>query len=296
MNTIEEAYSLADELDESDILAISGPYRYVMAKYQILSEEDEVELLAVLKDEKAEEQSKSDARDALVLHNIRAVLNIALGYQNCGLDLEDLVQEGILGLMTAIDKYDNSNGNRLLTYGVWWIKQSIARAIATYGRVVRFPEYIPTQKVARVRDRIYKMTDKHPSIDELAEVVGCTRQQVWYALAKMEDTVYLDEPVLPNPGGEAAPMMDYLESGVDVEQEASNNVFCEQLNGVIGGILSRRDHQILRDKVVDEKTLADTGKGHHISHERVRQILLKVICKLRRSSKLCDYHDEYYNE
>jgi len=150
------------------------PYQEIIATYAILSDSEERALLRVASDRDANSLNREDARELLVLHNLRYIVSIALKYIGCGVEIEDLIQEGIVGLLMAIDRFEVSNGNRLSVYACWWIKKCIVGAINEHPAGIHVQSTIPIHRILKERERIFVQTGEYPTFDTLADAIGCT--------------------------------------------------------------------------------------------------------------------------
>ena len=276
-------------------LSIDDPVR------MYLKEIGQVPLLEAEKEhELAERMMNGDegAKNMIVQANLRLVVSIAKKHVGKGMAFLDLIQEGNLGLMKAVDKFDYSKGFKFSTYATWWIRQAITRAIADQARTVRIPVHMveTIHKVSRVSRNLLQEFGREPTPEEIAEAIGMTPE-------KVRDTMkYALEPVsLETPIGEEedSHLGDFIpdEDSPAPSDAASYTLLKEQLNEVLHTLTPREEQVLkLRFGLLDGKTrtLEEVGKEFDITRERIRQIEAKALRKLRhpsRSKRLRDYLD-----
>ncbi|MBE6674013.1 MAG: RNA polymerase sigma factor RpoD [Ruminococcaceae bacterium] len=276
-------------------LAIDDPVR------MYLKEIGQVPLLEAEREhDLAERMMNGDenAKNMIVQANLRLVVSIAKKHVGKGMAFLDLIQEGNLGLMKAVDKFDYSKGFKFSTYATWWIRQAITRAIADQARTVRIPVHMveTIHKVSRVSRNLLQELGREPTPEEIAEAIGMTPE-------KVRDTMkYALEPVsLETPIGEEedSHLGDFIpdEDSPAPSDAASYTLLKEQLNEVLHTLTPREEQVLkLRFGLLDGKTrtLEEVGKEFDITRERIRQIEAKALRKLRhpsRSKRLRDYLD-----
>ncbi len=237
---------------------------------------------AELEDSSLEGQA---AKERFIQSNLRLVVSIAKRYQPCGLPLLDLVQEGNLGLMRAVEKFDHRKGFKFSTYATWWIRQAISRAIADKSRTIRVPVHMVeiVSQVSRSTARLSRILGREPTADEIGNDTGLTPERVREARRVGPDPVSLFAQV----GDDNAELADFLE---DPHAEASFDAAVlsierEELRRVLAA-LSEREQKILEMRfglVGDRRprTLEEVGKEFRLTRERIRQIEAKALSKLR---------------
>jgi RNA polymerase sigma factor (sigma-70 family) len=233
---------------------------------------------------KAAVDAGEDARQRFIASNLRLVVSIAKRYQGSGLPLLDLIQEGNLGLMRAVEKFEPARGFKFSTYATWWIRQAVSRAIADKGRTIRVPAHVGDALTAinRVSNELTRVLGRDPTIDELVRATGMEPQRIVDLRSAVHDVVSLSAP-LADGEGELADLVP----GEDVEAAfAATSARLEQeaLATVLAG-LSERERAVLELRFGlaggTPRTLEDVGREFSLTRERIRQIEAKALTKLR---------------
>ncbi|MBR3836853.1 MAG: RNA polymerase sigma factor RpoD [Clostridia bacterium] len=272
-------------------------YLKEIGKVPLLSGEEELRLAQVMIEGESEFE-REDAKQKLVEANLRLVVSIAKRYVGRGMFFLDLIQEGNLGLMKAVEKFDYNKGFKFSTYATWWIRQAITRAIADQARTIRIPVHMveTINKVLRVSRQLLQELGHEASAEEIAEVMNIPVEKVRETMKIAQEPVSLETPIGEE---EDSHLGDFIpdDDAPAPAEAASYTMLREQLEEVLH-TLTPREMQVLKLRFgFDDgrsRTLEEVGKEFNITRERIRQIEAKALRKLRhpsRAKKLKDYLD-----
>ena len=281
------------DLSVPDGISIEDPVRMYLkeiGKVPLLSADEEIELA------KRMELGDEEAKKKLAEANLRLVVSIAKRYVGRGMLFLDLIQEGNLGLIKAVEKFDYRKGYKFSTYATWWIRQAITRAIADQARTIRNPVHMveTINKLIRVSRQLLQELGREPSPQEIADEMDIPVERVREILKISQEPVSLETPIGEE---EDSHLGDFIQDdNVPVPAEAAAfTLLKEQLNEVLG-TLTEREQKVLKLRFGLEdgraRTLEEVGKVFNVTRERIRQIEAKALRKLRhpsRSRKLRDY-------
>ncbi|WP_038265550.1 RNA polymerase sigma factor RpoD [Peptoclostridium litorale] len=300
-----EAKTDADEDEEEEVnlkdlsvpkgVSIDDPVRMYLkeiGKIPLLSAEEEISLA------KRMEAGEEYAKKRLVEANLRLVVSIAKRYVGRGMLFLDLIQEGNLGLIKAVEKFDYTKGYKFSTYATWWIRQAITRAIADQARTIRIPVHMveTINKLIRVSRQLLQKLGREPRPDEIAKEMDMPEEKIREILKIAQEPVSLETPIGEE---EDSHLGDFIpdDDAPAPAEAAAYSLLKEQLEDVLGS-LNEREQKVLKLRFGLEdgraRTLEEVGKEFDVTRERIRQIEAKALRKLRhpsRSKKLKDYLD-----
>lgn len=249
-------------------------------KIPLLTAKEEIDL------SKKARRGDQRARDKMISSNLRLVINIAKKYIHLGIPLMDLIEEGNVGLMKAVEKFNPNRGFRFSTYAAWWIKQSITRSIFDQSRTVRIPVYVNEllTKYKKTNERLMGKLRRVPTDSEVAKSMKTSIDKITKIRSTVTKTSSLDAPIDEEGGNE---IIDLIEDKTTASPETALNIFFtkERLSGLLG-FINKREHEVLdlRFGLTDGRahTLAEVSKKMGVSRERIRQIEENGLKKLKK--------------
>ena len=295
----EEELTELKELEVPEGVGLEDPVRMYLkeiGKIPLLSAEQEQTLARAMVEGSVE--SRNAAKQELAESNLRLVVSIAKRYVGRGMQFLDLIQEGNLGLLKAVDKFDYTKGFKFSTYATWWIRQSITRSIADQARTIRIPVHMveTINRLVRTQRQMVQELGREPSADELAKRLDTPVEKVRDIIQISQEPVSFETPIGEEEDSHLGDFIQDDNSQVPVDA-AAGVLLHEQLMGVINQ-LSEREQKVLKLRfgLMDGKprTLEEVGREFNVTRERIRQIEAKALRKLRhpsRSKQLKDYLD-----
>ena len=289
-----EAFGTSENMErilEQEGLAIDDPVRMYLkeiGKVPLLTAERERALAEIMTSSTSEEE-KALAKNELVEANLRLVVSIAKRYVGKGMFFLDLIQEGNLGLMKAVDKFDYSKGFKFSTYATWWIRQAITRAIADQARTIRIPVHMveTIHKVSRYSRQMLQELGREATADEIGEKMGMNAEKVREIMKIAQDPVSLETPIGEEEDSHLGDFIADDETPTPVDA-AAQNILREVIERELHTLTPREEYVIkLRFGLYDgrTRTLEEVGQKFNITRERIRQIEAKALRKLRHPSR-----------
>ncbi len=269
--SVEKRPDTAKAERESETPELLAKYLAHIGQGSLLTHAEEIEL-----SERAKAGDER-ARRRLIEKNLRLVVSVAKKYRGYGLPFEDLIQEGNIGLMKAVEKFDPERGFRFSTYATWWIRQAVQRAVADKGRTIRVPVHMTEKirKVSRAMSELAVELEREPTEDEVARRLGWDHDEVRLTMSAMPDATSLDQPVSPE--DTASQLGDFIEDErvSDTPDTVMREMETSQLKEAIERLPERARYVLVRRYGLDDRepaTLAELGDELDISRERVRQL------------------------
>ena len=279
-----------DYVEEDPVKA----YLNSIGNIQLLTAKEEIELANMLREYDEGTPEYQYATNKMINHNLKLVVSIAKRYVGRGLDFLDLIQEGNIGLITAIPKFDPNKGYKFSTYATWWIRQAITRGIADKGRVIRIPVHM-VEKVNKFRafkNKFLYENAREPEIKEIIEGLNWSEEEVLKMIKYSTDTISLDQPIGEEEHGEQTILADFIEAeNQNVEGIATSKIDSESLMKVVKARLSDRELLVVSRRFGIYpynrcETLEEIGKDLNVTRERIRQIEEKALRKLRKNKEI----------
>lgn len=281
---------------ETEVIIADDPvktYLKDIGQIPLLSSDDELELARRMS------EGDEEAKELLSKANLRLVVSIAKRYMGRGLPLLDLIQEGNLGLMKAVEKFDHGKGFKFSTYATWWIRQSITRAIADQSELIRIPVHMgeTINKLNKAHRKLMQELGREPNDEELASELEITEQEVRKIKTIAQEPVSIYTPVGEEEGSQ---LLDFIEdvNGLSPSSAAEGSILRQQLKNALGTLTPREEKVIdIRYGLTDgvSRTLEEVGKEFNVTRERIRQIEAKALRKLRQPSRSKILKD-YWND
>jgi RNA polymerase primary sigma factor len=307
LNTLDNGTDAGDVDQDKNAVDTVRVYLQEISRIPLLSSEEEIWLAQRIewgKRERLKPDGKAnlcliedgeEAKRQLIEANLRLVVNIAKRYVGRGISLLDMIQEGNLGLIHAVEKFDFTRGFKFSTYACWWIRQAMSRTLADQSRIIRLPVHLyeSMNQLLRLRNRIQQDLGREPTVEELGEKMGMSTEQVYEILMYSQETVSLERLVGE---GEDSPLVSFIEdrTAVDPADNALHLTLREHVDELLE-TLSEREYQVLhlRYGLDDDRhrTLKEAGDELGVTRERIRQIELNALRKLHEPSRILKLKD-----
>jgi RNA polymerase primary sigma factor len=258
-------------------------YLQEIGKVDMITAEEEVDLARKIHD------GDLNARDRLINANLRFVVSVSKQYQNKGMSLPDMINEGNLGLIKAAERYDETRGFKFISYAVWWIRQSILQAMAEQGRIIRLPlnRYSHINKIKRTINELEQMYEREPTVFEIAQAIEMGPADVKEAIINAVRYISMDAPLVQDEEGNmydvllseevSSPDKDLLTDSLRKEIERALNTLTQREANIIRSFFGLNGKHV--------HTLEEIGQKYNLTRERVRQIKEKAIRRLKHTSK-----------
>ncbi|TSC63886.1 MAG: RNA polymerase primary sigma factor [Microgenomates group bacterium Gr01-1014_93] len=286
---LEKELAMLTSLDEGSVTDPVRQYLRDIGRVSLLTAQEEIDLA------KKAEKGEKKSRDKLTSANLRLVVSIAKKYVGRGMSLLDLIEEGNIGLMRAVDKYDWRRGYKFSTYATWWIRQAITRAIADQARTIRIPVHMveTINRFNRIQRQLMQELGREPTPEEVAKVLGIDEAKAREIIKVSQEPTSLETPV----GDEDdSHLSDFIKSeALSPDEQATRELLKAHLDEVLDTLTPREKRVLqLRFGLDDgkQRTLEEVGREFGVTRERIRQIEAKAIRKLKhptRAKKLRDY-------
>ncbi len=279
----------------ADGIAIDDPvkvYLKEIGRVPLLTPEEEINLAIAIA------ENKEYAKKRLSEANLRLVVSIAKRYLGRGMQFLDLIQEGNLGLIKAVEKFDYTKGFKFSTYATWWIRQAITRAIADQARTIRIPVHMveTINKIKKISNQLLHLNGQEPSAEDIADVIDMPVEKVREIMRVAQEPISLETPIGEE---EDSHLGDFIpDEEAPAPAEAASHTLLKETLGTVLNSLTEREGKVLKLRFGLEdgrsRTLEEVGKEFNVTRERIRQIEAKALRKLRhpsRSKKLKDFLD-----
>ena len=260
-------------------------YLAEISRVPMLSTDEEVELARAIH---AGGKKGEKAKEKLVTANLRFVVSVAKQYQNQGVSLNDLINEGNIGLITAAGKFDETRGFKFISYAIWWVRQSILQAISEYSNFVRRPmnQITISNKIKNATNAFLQQHQRYPSAEELSEIISMEIDKIEKTIQTEIHVNSIDAPITKDEGSTLADVLA-SSSNFAADRKVDHESMCSDLNRVLYAVLNERERNIVLQSFgigCQERALDDIGGEMGLSRERVRQIREHSIEKIRKNN------------